>query len=456
MQNRSRLLIQNHPLITWAISAFFGASAACAQPYSRALNDHENPFDAPIPGFVGPGGDGKVYVDGFSPPIVRENRVNSLFLGWATAVIDYSPANGTVDGVPIIRDGSDGAPTGDWHLAEKALGPVTADQYSSVVSLGDVTAEGLQNGQPPGSLTIQFAEPIRNFTGADFAVFENGLIPNTDQGGAGTAGVFGELAYVEVSSDGTHFARFPSVSETSAWPGRYGSIDPTGVFNLAGKHGNAGTESWGTPFDLEQLSNHPLVQSGQLDLDAVTQVRIVDIPGRGDFVDSRGHPIYDPWVTFESGGADIEAIGAIGQEQTFDEWNAPHNREMTNNADGDPWSHFQEYAFALNPDLPEWRAIPAIERADGRTVLSFPRDERNADVIYLLECQSRDLNADGWREAARIGPLQAESFDAAIIESVSHRRIARPASVGVLQDVRLTLAPHGDPMFFRLRVIESQ
>ena len=67
------------------------------------------------------------------------------------------------------------------------------------------------------------------------------------------------------------------------------------------------------PFDLENLVNEPSVVAGEIDLNQINFVRIVDIPGNGSFLDSEGRPIYDPWQTPipGSGGFDLEAIGAI-------------------------------------------------------------------------------------------------------------------------------------------------
>ena len=65
----------------------------------------------------------------------------------------------------------------------------------------------------------------------------------------------------------------------------------------------------------------------------INYVRIVDIPGSGDFEDeavkhieasswpawdfyANNHPIYDAWLTFESGGVDLEAVGVL-KEQNY-------------------------------------------------------------------------------------------------------------------------------------------
>lgn len=301
-------------------------------PYASSLNDPDNPYDAPIAGFVGPDGIGKariqsgVDIDGHPLYVNTNNYVNPIFKGWATVVVDYSPAPGLASA---------------WKNTNKALGPVTGDNFD-VVSLGDLYnpanapstganppfggSGGSYTGDPhnktdgfgfigfdnPGSITLGFNLPITNGAGADFAVFENSFTSNyTTPGGSIEGGVFGELAYIEVSTDGVNFARFDSVSLTDSAVGQYGTLDPSNIFNLAGKSANAYGESWGTPFDLDNLSSHPMVLGGLVDLLSINYVRVVDIPGNGYFTDSLGHPIYDAWVTFGSGGFDLDAIGAI-------------------------------------------------------------------------------------------------------------------------------------------------
>jgi hypothetical protein len=235
--------------------------SALAGPYSSGLaNTNEGATDPALRGLVG-------------------EAVNPLFAGWASAVASYEPAPGVAAG---------------WNDPSKALGPVIGDNFD-IVSLGDT------NGGTPGRITLSFSSGIGNAAGPDFAVFENSL--GTDRS------VFAELAYVEVSSDGEHFARFSSASLTPTAVGPYGSIDPTDVHNLAGKHINAYGESWGTPFDLTDLASDPLVQSGQVNLNGIKQVRLIDIPGDGTWRDSSNRPIYDAWLTFGSGGFDLEAIG---------------------------------------------------------------------------------------------------------------------------------------------------
>lgn len=265
-------------------------------PYSSAqAQTNAGAIDQGIAGFVGPDGEGACLESG------PNNYVNPIFKGWATTVVNYLPSDATtfygMNGIgPQFAD-----PT-------KALGAVTGDNFH-IVSMGDRDATEIANSVAPGTLTLSFASPICNGSGADFAVFENGFI---SAGGAGVAGqIFAELTYVEVSTDGVNFVRFPSISQTSAQVGAYGTVDPTQVYNLAGKHVNAYGSSWGTPFDLDSLANESLVINGTVDLNNINYVRLVDIAGNGSQLDSQGNPIYDAWVTWGSGGADIEAIGVI-------------------------------------------------------------------------------------------------------------------------------------------------
>ena len=170
-----------------------------------------------------------------------------------------------------------------------ALGQADAqDDSLPVVSLGD-----------GGRITLTFARPIGDGSGADFAVFENGITDN-----------FLELAFVEVSSDGTNFIRFhaDSRTQTATQVGPFDqSLDPTDLYNLAGKY----RRGFGTPFDLAELAGTP-----GLDINNVTQVRIVDAVGSINPLygtrDFSGKLINDPWATaFGTGGFDLDAVGIL-------------------------------------------------------------------------------------------------------------------------------------------------
>lgn len=235
--------------------------------------------------------------------------INPIFRNWSTSSINYLP--------------SDTQWSGPWDDPNKALGPVTG-QYYDIVSLGDLDPTEISQGKQPGKITLVFGNPqnssdanhIRNMKGYDFAVFENGTISGFDTDGGSIAGMmFAELGYVEVSSDGIHFARFPSVSLTNTQVGPYGTIDITNVYNLAGKHPNSYGVCTGTGFDLSELAGEPNVVNGSVDIDNISYVRIVDIPGNGSFLDSLNHPIYEAWPTWGSGGFDLEAIGVMKEQQ---------------------------------------------------------------------------------------------------------------------------------------------
>jgi len=239
------------------------------------------------------------------------SSVNPVFVAWATSVADYSPAN-------------DDLIDAQWKNASNALGPIeTVDSGGSVstanlVSLGDLSRSDIANGVNPGSITLYFSTAITNGAGADFAVFENAMNSLYVSGS-----VFVELAYVEVSTDGVNFVRFPSISTNPERPvdadyfvtetqaRQYGSYDPTNIYNLAGKSVNQDENSWGTPFDLSSLLTTTEVQNGVVDLSNICYVRIVDIPGTGDYTDSQGNPIYDAWETQGSGGFDLAGVGVI-------------------------------------------------------------------------------------------------------------------------------------------------
>ncbi|MEN6387242.1 MAG: hypothetical protein ABFD79_18845 [Phycisphaerales bacterium] len=230
-------------------------------------------------------------------------EINPIFRGWAKDYVNYLPAD-------TVWLGTDMQPY-PWNTPSNALNEASGD-FIDIVSLGDLDAAEISQGKKPGEITLIFGNPqiendsnhIRNVKGYDFAVFENG-----------GNGVFAELAFVEVSSDGINFARFPAISLTEGLQGGYGEIDVTDVYNLAGKHANFGGICTGTPFDLSELADEPNVVNGLVDVNNICFVKIVDIPGSGDFFDSLNHPIFDAWLTYGSGGFDLEAIGSLNEQQ---------------------------------------------------------------------------------------------------------------------------------------------
>ncbi|HTM43983.1 MAG TPA: hypothetical protein VL137_03455 [Polyangiaceae bacterium] len=171
-----------------------------------------------------------------------------------------------------------------WRDPHNALGPAEGNT-------NDVTALG--NG---GVMVLTFDSPIKDGSGFDFAVFENGFSDD-----------FIELAFVEVSSDGQHFVRFDSAYLGEDPVPQYGTQSPELISGLAGKY----RVGFGTPFDLATLKGKTAVRQGEVDLQHITQVRIVDIIGDGSELDSFGHPIYDPTPTVGSAGFDLDAIGVL-------------------------------------------------------------------------------------------------------------------------------------------------
>ena len=207
---------------------------------------------------------------------------SGIFEGWATGVsqLDLGPVD--------ITDPDGGDVT--WGTTLDVLGQsdAVADNLP-VLSLGD-----------GGSITLTFAKPITNGAGADFAVFENGFSDS-----------FLELAFVEVSSNGTTFFRFNahSLTQTATQVGSFSLLDPTNLHNLAGKY----RSGFGTPFDLGELS-----AAAGLNVNAVTHVRIIDVVGNIAPAyatrDSQNRIVNDPWPTFsETGGFDLDAVGVIHQ-----------------------------------------------------------------------------------------------------------------------------------------------
>ena len=185
---------------------------------------------------------------------------------------------------------------GFLNIANPSLGTVSSGTEQDACGIaGDGGLLSLGDG---GIAVLQFSAPITNGNGPDFAVFENAF-NNT----------FLELAFVEVSSDGQNFVRFPSFSnnDTSVQIGPFGASDASKIHNLAGKY-RAG---YGTPFDLEELKD-----SINIDINNISYVKIIDVVGSilPDYCsrDSRGIIINDPWSTpFNEGGFDLDAIGVI-------------------------------------------------------------------------------------------------------------------------------------------------
>jgi hypothetical protein len=208
---------------------------------------------------------------------------------FATAVTDYSPGPGfgIFDSSRIL-----GSPRGAGRFAGSL----------------DVTSLGVG-----GSITLGFDVALQDGPGADLVIFENAFLT--------VSGVFSEVAFVEVSTDGVHFARFParysgppgplpafSGLPMGSYPGFSGAM-PVLANALTNSHypGNP-IEAGGEALDLGSLRGHPLVRSGQVDLQDLNHVRLVDVP-EGACCDSQGNLIWDHGGPGAS--ADFDAVGLL-------------------------------------------------------------------------------------------------------------------------------------------------
>ncbi|MBQ3950723.1 MAG: T9SS type A sorting domain-containing protein [Bacteroidales bacterium] len=217
---------------------------------------------------------GVVGTTGCTAIAYNDNRIKA----WATGCT-------LVLGSQNLSDPS--APVVTYGTADEAVGAASTSTMD-VVSLGD-----------GGSATLTFEKPIANGDGYDFAVFENSFND-----------YFLELAFVEVSSDGERFVRFPATSLTQTARQITSSVDPTYINNLAGKY----RVGYGTPFDLNELRD-----SAGLDINNITHVRVIDVVGSIDpelgTYDAFGHIINDPFPTITySAGFDLDGIAVLNQK----------------------------------------------------------------------------------------------------------------------------------------------
>ena len=208
------------------------------------------------------------------------SKDSSVFYGWATGCsVDRGFVN--ISDTNFMYNNSNKTSYGNVYMA-------TGVPDGLVISLGD-----------GGTATLTFDTLISDRPGWDFAVFENSFSDS-----------FIELAFVEVSSDGVNFVRFPSVSLTQSQQqvGTFDTLDTRKINNLAGKY----RQLYGTPFDLADLKNDSLL----VDIHHITHIRIIDAVGclldaYAKF-DSQNHKINDPWPTpFDTGGFDLDAVGLV-------------------------------------------------------------------------------------------------------------------------------------------------
>lgn len=190
---------------------------------------------------------------------------------------------------------------GYMDIQNPSLGYVSSGSESNATGAADNMVVSLGDG---GMITLKFDRPIMNGDGPDIVVFENAFADPLDPSLA-----FLELAFVEVSTDGERFVRFPAVSntQTDSQINNDHYYDASTIHNLAGKY----ISNYGTPFDLEELKD-----SIGIDINNINYVRIVDVVGILDeslgSKDHLGNLINDPYPTaFPIGGFDVDAVGAL-------------------------------------------------------------------------------------------------------------------------------------------------
>jgi hypothetical protein len=234
-----------------------------------------------------------IHAQNLSNPLAM-HKDSSAFIGWATSAEIVRGYVKISDTTFTYNDRPSGVTSNHafYGTVDNCLGQANGQ----FISLGD-----------GGYITLQFEHPIVNGAGHDFAVFENALIPNEVPNQDSI--VFYELAFVEVSSNGEDFVRFPAVShvQTDVQVGTFGYENSNLLTNLAGVF----PVFYGYPFDLEELANEP-----NLDVNNITHVRLIDVVGSIDpqygTYDSEGNIINDPYPTpFHSCGFDLDAVGVI-------------------------------------------------------------------------------------------------------------------------------------------------
>lgn len=172
---------------------------------------------------------------------------------------------------------------------EDALGKADG----KTISLGDA-----------GYIILEFENPIFDGEGHDFVVFENALFSPPNQ----TQLAFIELAFVEVSSNGVDFARFPTISQYqfNTQISSFEAVDRDYFTNFAGIY----PVFYGVPFDLAEI------EDPNVDIQNITHIKIIDVVGNinPEFAsyDSQGNIVNDAWPTpFASCGFDLDAVGVI-------------------------------------------------------------------------------------------------------------------------------------------------
>ncbi len=338
-------------------------------------------YVAPSPPFAPPAG-----VEGSLAVHFRDDSIAS----WAT-------------GVYAVNFGEEITVDGDWKTLQHAIGPSNGGGDDVLV---------LGRG---GDITLEFQSFITDRPGFDFVVFENAF-----------SDTFLELAYVEVSSDGIHFVRFPGYSLTADPVGSWGHVQAALVDGFAGKY----RSGYGTPFDLTVLTDaYQAVLSGYdrfsveyaaqlkdnypyLNPERVRYVRLIDIVGDGTYRDCEGFAVYDPYPTVLTAGFDLDAVGVLhpGSPEIVPYADWAEGKQLSGDPaadyDGDGWADGVEYYFHSDPrddqDLPLISIVDSTGQgmaslgcylsavAEGSIALYYSSDGRDWSLLDMGEIHPVD------------------------------------------------------------------
>ena len=345
---------------------------------------------------------------GFGCWCLRRTRSRHAVLALAVTcgLLMFSESRATAQGISAndarIRGWADSVESvtrGPMLATDHSLGYVTFGDPENALGKSDVSPLNQESAPvvslgDGGQITVSFKEPIVNIPGPDFAVFENGF-----------SEAFLELAFVEVSEDGSSFKRFPATADGQPADqiGAFGSVSASGLSNLAGLY----PAEIGTPFDLDDVG-----------LDSITHVRIIDVVGSIDpfygSIDSEGTVINDPFPTaYHTGGFDLDAVAALQAlppwifqpddpdgpfYPTYEAWASaaftpeqlalPDVSSMLVDPDADGMSNLLEYALWTDPNIftpPLTLDIRHLFDEDAVEVSLPPIPESRPDIDYGIE-----------------------------------------------------------------------
>jgi hypothetical protein len=212
----------------------------------------------------------------------------------------------------------------DYATAVHAFVPGPFGSGNANLALGAPMGTGTSGGTfdtamlgVGGTLTLELGNRCVNGAGADLLVCENPFLVSS-------GGSFAEVMFVEVSSDGTHFARFPTrytgqnsqlpsiLGAPIQWYRGFAGVRPVLANPSLGHDPFDLVHAGADAFDLQDLAGDPLVQNGQLDLFDVAFVRLEDVDS-GNAVDSVGTTVWDCGLDSTS-SADVDALVALNSD----------------------------------------------------------------------------------------------------------------------------------------------